>query len=47
MNLFQRYKQYRRYRETINELNRLTNRELSDLGLSRADIPHIARQSAV
>lgn len=45
MNLIKKYRQYKRYRETVNELSRLTNRELCDLGLSRADIPYIARQS--
>jgi len=39
------YRNWRRYRETYNELMRLSNRELNDLGISRADIPTIARQS--
>jgi uncharacterized protein YjiS (DUF1127 family) len=39
------YRNWRRYRETYNELMRLSNRELADLGISRADIPTIARQS--
>lgn len=30
-------------RETRNQLNRLTDRELSDIGLSRGDIERIAR----
>lgn len=30
-------------RETRNQLNRLTDRELSDIGLSRSDIDRIAR----
>lgn len=33
----------RRYRETVNELSRLSNRELSDLGITRGDIPRISR----
>ena len=37
---------WRKYRETYNELGRLSNRELADLGLSRADIPTIARKAA-
>jgi uncharacterized protein YjiS (DUF1127 family) len=39
------YRNWRRYRDTYNELMRLSNRELSDLGINRADIPTIARQS--
>ena len=30
-------------RETRSQLNRLTDRELTDIGLSRADIEHVAR----
>lgn len=37
---------YFRYRETVRELSRLTDRELNDLGISRADIPYIARRAA-
>ncbi len=37
---------YRSYRQTSNELNRLSNRELADLGISRADIPAVARRAA-
>ena len=40
------YRKWRRYRETYNELMRLTNRDLADLGISRVDIPRIARQTA-
>jgi uncharacterized protein YjiS (DUF1127 family) len=38
--------QYRTYRQTVNELEALSNRELADLGLSRALIRDIARTSA-
>ncbi|MBV2142898.1 DUF1127 domain-containing protein [Falsochrobactrum sp. TDYN1] len=44
MNLFRSYNNWRRYRETVNELSQLSTRELNDLGISRADIPHVARQ---
>lgn len=37
---------YRKARETSNELNRLSNRELADLGITRSDIPALARQAA-
>lgn len=33
-----------RYRETVRQLSVLTDRELSDIGLSRGDIPQAARQ---
>lgn len=34
------------YNETIFELNTLTDRDLADLGLSRASIPEVAREAA-
>ena len=46
MNLIRNYRNWRRYRETLNELGRLSNHELSDLGISRSDIPFVARKSA-
>lgn len=45
MNVIRNYRNWRRYRDTVNELSRLSNRELSDLGISRADI-HAVAQSA-
>jgi uncharacterized protein YjiS (DUF1127 family) len=39
------YRNWRKYRDTYNELMRLTQRDLDDLGIARADIPAIARQS--
>jgi uncharacterized protein YjiS (DUF1127 family) len=45
MNLIRNYRNWRRYRETVTELNRLTNRELNDLGISRSDIPFVAKKS--
>lgn len=41
---------FRIYRETLRteaELNRLSKRELDDLGISRCDIPRIARESVM
>src|SRR5260221_9240263 len=40
------YRAWRKYRETYNELMRLSSRDLADLGINRAQIPVIARQSA-
>lgn len=46
MSLIQNIRNWRRYRETVNELSRLSNRELSDLGLARSDIPYVARKAS-
>ncbi len=37
---------WRRYRESVRELSRLSDRELNDLGIGRADIAALVRQSA-
>ena len=37
-------KKYMEYRTTVYELNRLTNRDLADLGIHRCDIEFIARR---
>lgn len=39
------YRNWRTYRDTYNELMRLSQRDLADLGISRTDIPSIARQA--
>ncbi|MCP4384853.1 MAG: DUF1127 domain-containing protein [Hyphomicrobiales bacterium] len=40
------YRHWRQYRDTYNELMRLNQRDLDDLGINRVDIPAIARQSS-
>jgi uncharacterized protein YjiS (DUF1127 family) len=45
MNIVREYQNWRRYRNTVNELNRLSTRDLNDLGISRADIPFVARKA--
>jgi len=35
---------WRQYGEAIRELSTLNDRELADLGITRSDIPHIARE---
>jgi uncharacterized protein YjiS (DUF1127 family) len=45
MKIIKDFQNWRRYRATVAELDRLTNHELDDLGLSRADIPNVARRS--
>lgn len=46
MKLVRTFNEWRRYRETTLELNRLSGRELADIGFVRGDIPHIARKAA-
>ena len=45
MGIVRSFQSWRQYRNTAAELNRLSQRELSDLGIARSDIPSIARQS--
>lgn len=42
-----KYSTWVKYRRTIDELSRLSSRELSDLGISRNDIKFVARRTAV
>jgi len=37
---------WKRYNRTVTELQALTNRELADLGIARADITRVAREAA-
>ena len=50
MNVFTQYTQYRKQiqvmRQTVKELNSLTDRELHDIGLSRCDIYDVAKSQA-
>jgi uncharacterized protein YjiS (DUF1127 family) len=45
MNMKKSFANWRTYRNTVAELNQLSNRELSDLGLARGDINAVARQA--
>ncbi len=40
------FKRWNAYQLTVRELNSLDNRSLNDLGISRVDIPRIARAHA-
>ncbi len=42
-NVRSKYRNWRKYRDTYDELMRLSPRELDDIGISRSDIPTIAR----
>ncbi len=37
---------WRRFRESVRELSRLSDRELNDLGIGRSDIEEVVRQGA-
>ena len=41
------FKRWNEYRTTVYELNRLSNRDLADLGINRCDIEFIARKHSV
>ncbi len=43
MSMMENFRKWKAYRRTFDELSRLSNRELADLGISRYDIPRIAR----
>ena len=45
--LFGRFRNWRRYRTTVTALEKLSTRELDDLGISRGDIDRVARQSVL
>ena len=40
-----RYTNWKRYTRTLQELEALSSRELADLGISRSDIPRLAREA--
>jgi uncharacterized protein YjiS (DUF1127 family) len=41
-----RYARWQRYNRTVSELGALSNRDLADLGIARADINRIARETS-
>lgn len=41
------FKRWKEYRTTVYELNRLTDRDLTDLGIHRCDIEFIARKHSI
>ncbi|MCJ9752779.1 DUF1127 domain-containing protein [Neorhizobium sp. BETTINA12A] len=43
MNVARSFNNWRKYRQTITELGRMTSRELQDLGIDRSDIRSVAR----
>ncbi|WEZ82706.1 DUF1127 domain-containing protein [Rhizobium sp. 32-5/1] len=45
MNVARSFNNWRKFRQTVNELDRMSTRELRDLGIDRADIRSVARAS--
>jgi uncharacterized protein YjiS (DUF1127 family) len=45
MNIVRDFQNWRRYRNTVNELNGLSTRALDDLGIQRANIRSVARKA--
>jgi len=43
MNMARSFNNWRKYRQTVNELDRMTTRELRDLGIERSEIKTVAR----
>ncbi|ANL37016.1 MULTISPECIES: DUF1127 domain-containing protein [Rhizobium] len=43
MNVARSFNNWRKYRQTVAELGRMTTRELDDLGIGRGEIRSIAR----
>ncbi|WP_327210558.1 DUF1127 domain-containing protein [Rhizobium leguminosarum] len=46
MSIAKSFNNWRKYRQTITELGRMSNRELHDLGIDRADIRRVARDAS-
>ncbi len=46
MNMMTSYKNWRAYRSTVAELSGLSNRNLADMGIVRANIREVARKAA-
>ena len=43
MNMARSFNNWRKYRQTVNELDRMSARELRDLGIERSEIKAVAR----
>ena len=45
MNFARSFNNWRKYRQTVSELGRMSTRELHDLGIDRSDIQRVAREA--
>ena len=43
-NFLQKLRNYGKYRQSLRELNQLTDRELNDIGIGRGDIYRVAKE---
>ncbi|MBB3659278.1 uncharacterized protein YjiS (DUF1127 family) [Rhizobium sp. BK650] len=43
MSIARTFNNWRKYRQTVAELGRMSSRELNDLGIARGDIREVAR----
>ncbi|MGN7735371.1 DUF1127 domain-containing protein [Ensifer sp. 22564] len=43
MNVARSFNNWRKFRQTVSELGRMSNRELQDVGIDRAEIRSVAR----
>lgn len=46
MNITNKLRYWRTYRRTVSELQGMSDRQLSDLGIGRSEISRVARQAA-
>jgi uncharacterized protein YjiS (DUF1127 family) len=46
MNITRSLNTWRKYRQTVEELSRMSDRELSDLGIGRSEIRSVARRAS-
>jgi len=46
MNVARSFNNWRKYRQTVSELGRMSNRELHDLGIDRTDIRSVAKAAS-
>ncbi len=44
--VFSKFERYRKYQKTVKELTNMTDRDLFDIGIHRADIKNVARLHA-
>jgi uncharacterized protein YjiS (DUF1127 family) len=44
--LYNRFRRWRRYRETVRELSSLSTHELNDLGINRGEIGRLAKEAS-
>jgi len=45
-NFLQKIRNFKQYRQSLNELSKLTDRELNDIGIGRGDIHRVAKGDA-